>query len=133
MQEFLRKYHYFPHFRGCIAQFVDMPAPSNEIRRFPRKAVAVPARLLLGDAEPDDVATVDISEAGVGIIAVAALKAGTSCVVSLDVQADDGRRRINAWGEVVYSHQIAPDRYRSGIRFTDMDSFSRLCIRKLHP
>ena len=118
---------------GGTSQFVDMPTPPNETRRFPRKAVAVPARLLLGDAEPNEVATVDISEAGVGIIAVAALQAGSSCVVSLDVHADNGRRRINAWGEVVYSQQIAPGRYRSGIRFTDMDSFSRLCIRKLHP
>lgn len=67
-----------------------------------------------------------------GIIAVAALNAGSSCVVALDLHADNGRRRINAWGEVVYTQQLGPNRYRSGIRFTDMDSFSRLCIRKLH-
>ena len=65
---------------GGTSQFVDMPTPPNETRRFPRKAVAVPARLLLGDAEPNEVATVDISEAGVGIIAVAALQAGSSCM-----------------------------------------------------
>lgn len=121
-----------PHSGGRVIPFVIMPKSSNEARRFPRKPVAVPARLLLSGAEANDVSTVDISEAGVGIIAVAALNAGSSCVVALDLHADNGRRRINAWGEVVYTQQIGPNRYRSGIRFTDMDSFSRLCIRKLH-
>ena len=53
--------------------------------------------------------------------------------VLLDLHADGGPRRINAWGEVVYSTQLASGRFRSGIRFTDMDSYSRLCIRKLPP
>lgn len=120
-------------FRRAFYSVVHMQTHSHEARRFPRKAVVVPARLLLSDAHPEEVATVDISESGVGIIAIAALNAGTSCVVALDLHADNGRRRINAWGEVVYSRQIGPGRYRSGIRFTDMDSYSRLCIRKLHP
>lgn len=122
-----------PRSGGRLTSFVDMQTHSREARRFPRKAVVVPARLLLSGAQPEEVATVDISESGVGIIAIAALNAGSSCVVALDLNADDGRRRINAWGEVVYSTQIGPDRYRSGIRFTDMDTYSRLCIRKLQP
>jgi hypothetical protein len=121
-----------PHSGGRVIPLVTMPKHSIEARRFTRKAVAVPARLLLSGAEENDVSTVDISESGVGIIAAAALNAGSSCVVALDLHADNGRRRINAWGEIVYTKQVGPDRYRSGIRFTDMDSYSRLCIRKLH-
>lgn len=122
-----------PRSAGRFTPLVDMQTHSHEARRFSRKAVVVPARLLLSDAQPEEVATVDISEAGVGILAMSALEAGANCVVALDLQADGVRRRINAWGEVVYSTRVAPDRYRSGIRFTDMDSYSRLCIRKLLP
>ena len=120
-----------PHPSGRIVPFVDMQTPHTELRHYPRRAVTVPARLLLSDSSPNEVATVDISEAGVGIVAASAFQEGANCVVALDLQDDDGQRRINAWGEVVYSTQIGPNRFRSGIRFTDMDSYSRLCIRKL--
>lgn len=124
-----------PRTGGRIIQFVDMQTfhtdSRQESRHYPRKVVAVPARLLLSDFSPNEVAAVDISEAGVGIIAASALQEGASCVVALDLDADGGPRRINAWGEIVYSTQIGPGRFRSGIRFTDMDSYSRLCISKL--
>lgn len=110
-----------------------MQTHPKESRRFARKALAQPARLLLSGSRPDEVSTLDISEGGVGLIAVAALEAGTSCVVALDLHVDNDRRRINAWGEVVYSTRVGPGRYRTGIRFTDMDSYSSLCIRKLNP
>ena len=72
---------------------------------------------------------VDISEGGVALQMGSPMENGALCVVAFDVDAYSRRKRINAWGEVVYVRKTGGERmFRVGVRFTDMDQYSALLI-----
>jgi hypothetical protein len=101
-------------------------------REFRRTEVRERARLLLPGASECDCAAVDVSEAGIGVITTRSLLQGDACMIAFDIDGVVGRKRINAWGTVIYSYREADSRFRSGIRLVDMDAYSKLLLRNLH-
>ncbi len=77
-----------------------------------------------------DCAVVDLSEGGAALHMSAPLQDGTHCVIAFDVDAYNRKKRINVWGEVVYTRETGIEQaFRVGVRFTDMDQYSALLIR----
>lgn len=72
----------------------------------------------------------DVSEGGIGVRMSEVLPSETNCMVSFDLVEDDIPRRVNAWGKVVYSSETV-QAVRVGIQFVDMDSYSKLLLRRV--
>lgn len=110
------------------------PAKSSAVkvdsRRHIRAACQVPARLLVAPASEYSCTIVDLSEDGIGVRMTETLRAGTNCMVSFDLIDDNMRRRVNAWGKVVYSNEHV-QAVRAGIQFVDMDSYSKLLLHRV--
>lgn len=86
------------------------------------------AKVLLDDIGPYLVSTVNLSQDGVCLVSQRALAIGRNYAIAITVP--NSSRRINAWGTVVYC-DVEPDAFYAGIRFVDMDAYSRTCITDL--
>jgi hypothetical protein len=100
-------------------------------RKFRRKVVREPAKVLVTRLGIRSCTTVDVSEAGIAVITAIPLRQGDTCMIALDLGASAARKRINAWGKVVYSNPDLDLGFRVGICFIDMDNYSQLLIRDL--
>ncbi|KRB85221.1 PilZ domain-containing protein [Noviherbaspirillum sp. Root189] len=96
-----------------------------ERRSHTRKPALFSARLLL-DHTSSPYMTIDLSMGGIAILGAQALPVLKNHALAVDVP--HSRRRINAWGTVVYSVPTDRGLFRSGIRFIDMDTYSEACI-----
>lgn len=103
-----------------------------ESRTERRRPFALDAKVLLEDVGPYPVSTVNVSHNGLCIISQRPLVIGRNYAIAVTVP--DSPRRINAWGTVVYC-DFESDGFYSGIRFQDMDAYSKACITDLlsHP
>jgi hypothetical protein len=90
-----------------------------------------PAKVLVTRLGIRSCTTVDVSEAGIAVITAIPLRQGDTCMIALDLGASAARKRINAWGKVVYSNPDLELGFRVGICFIDMDNYSQLLIRDL--
>lgn len=103
----------------------------QEMRSHFRAPLKQAAKVLIDDATPKTVTTLDISVLGLGILVSYPLRPGESCVCALDLQLEGQSRRINAWGTVVYSIAHDSGNFRAGIKFSDIDPTSRMHIQQL--
>ena len=104
--------------------------PLRARRHLSRTVIHVSAQLLPAGMAYSTVEVQDISEQGLGIFALAALLPGQDCMVAISLPGTGSLRRINAWGTIIYCRQKASG-YRLGVKFIDMDTQSRTCIRCL--
>lgn len=97
-----------------------------ERRRCVRLSLDARPRILI-DVGPDlfECRSIDVSPQGLGVIGQTALAPDAKCMVSFDLRCRGEQKRINACGRVVASTPVQVGQYRTGIRFTDMDSSSR--------
>ncbi|WP_084199242.1 PilZ domain-containing protein [Noviherbaspirillum autotrophicum] len=102
----------------------------RDVRKHPRRHLNEGGRIMYSGTEHHDCAVVDLSEGGAALYMSAPLRDGTRCVIAFDVDAYNRKKRINVWGEVVYTRGAGVAQgFRVGVRFTDMDPYSALLIR----
>lgn len=99
-------------------------------RRFVRTDFRAPARLLLAPAMVTSCEILDIADGGLGIASSTQLPLGTRCMVSFDCQCNGKPKRLNAWGQIIYSNKCEQG-FRTGVQLLDMDSYSRLLLQKI--
>lgn len=102
--------------------------PANEQRLCLRRPFTFDAKVLMDDVGPYSVVTVDISRDGLRLFSQRPLGIGRNYAIAIAVP--DSPRRINAWGTVVYCNND-PDGFHAGLRFLDMDSYSKAGIDDL--
>jgi hypothetical protein len=71
------------------------------------------------EGEPDDVGmarTLDLSEGGILLEITHSFEEGSA----LEIKMVSGERIIRAKGQVVHSAYVSPDRWRVGVRFTEI-------------
>lgn len=105
--------------------------PGRELRARPRSRLCNAAKILVMDAPPLEVSTLDISVTGLSLLTTQPLQRGQSCALAFDIRMDEGMKRINAWGTVVYCTPHDAGGFRVGVRFIDIDSISRMHIDQL--
>lgn len=103
----------------------------HDQRRCVRISLSEPARLLVGNDDERECTVIDVSLAGVALNLGHSLPAGTHCMTSFDITVFGTRRRVNAFGEFVYTKPLSSSTYRSGVKFLDMDGYSLLLLREL--
>lgn len=74
------------------------------------------------------VITLDVSLHGLGLFCRRPFEIGRNYAIAIDVP--ESLRRINAWGTVVYCDPTA-EGINAGVRFLDMDAYSKACIEDL--
>ena len=99
-------------------------------RRFIRSEFHVSAKLLLAPTTVTPCRILDISEGGVAIAISSPLPPGTKCMFSFDYEDDGTPRRVNAWGQVIYSHNCG-EVIRTGIQLLDTDSYSLHLLKRI--
>lgn len=102
--------------------------PAIEQRRQLRRPFVFDAKVLMDDVGPYSVITVNVSRHGLCLFSHRPLAIGRNYAIAIAVP--DSPRRINAWGIVVYCTST-PDGFRAGVRFLDMDAYSKACIDDL--
>ncbi|WP_194727060.1 PilZ domain-containing protein [Noviherbaspirillum malthae] len=93
-----------------------------------RRHFSFDTKVLMDDIGPYSVITVNVSRHGLGLLSHRLLDIGRNYAIAIAVP--DSPRRINAWGTVVYCDST-PDGFQAGVRFLDMDAYSRACIDDL--
>jgi hypothetical protein len=71
--------------------------------------------------------SIDVAPGGIAICTDTRLIADERCALAFELPVPDRRRRINAWGRVIYALPWSGG-YRCGIQFLDMDARSRDCL-----
>jgi len=99
-----------------------------EQRTYVRRHVAFDTKVLLDDVGPYSVTTVNVSRNGLGLFTHRPLEVGRNYAIAISVP--DSPRRINAWSTVVYCDRTAKG-FHVGVRFLDMDAYSKECIEAL--
>ncbi len=82
----------------------------------------------MDDVGPYSVITVNVSLHGLGLFSQRRLVIGRNYAIAIEVP--DSPRRINAWGTVVYCDPTEAG-FNAGVRFLDMDAYSKACIDDL--
>lgn len=101
----------------------------HDKRQAPRRRLNEAGRIMYSDAANIQCSVVDVSEGGAALLMSSPVEDGTPCVIAFDVDAYNRRKRINVWGQVIYTQKADVDRmFRVGVRFTDIDPYSALLI-----
>jgi hypothetical protein len=103
-------------------------SPAFDHRTLPRRDVAFDAKVLIDDIGPYAVSTVNVSQHGLCLFSHRPLGIGRNYAIAVAVP--DKTRRINAWATVIYCDSTA-DGFHAGVRFLDMDAYSKACIEDL--
>ncbi|MEC4722852.1 PilZ domain-containing protein [Noviherbaspirillum sp. CPCC 100848] len=93
-----------------------------------RQYCSFDAKVLMDDVGPYSVITLDVSLHGLGLFSHRPLVIGRNYAIAIEVP--DSPRRINAWGTVVYCDPTE-EGFSAGVRFLDMDAYSKACIEDL--
>lgn len=99
-------------------------------RRFVRTGFRAAARLLLAPAAVTPCEILDVSDGGLGIASSTQLPLSARCMVSFDYQYNGKPKRLNAWGQIIYSNKCEQG-FRTGVQLLDMDSYSQLLLQKI--
>lgn len=103
----------------------------QERRRCARIKVAKPVRILGDGVGEWDGTVINLSEGGACVESFCPLNKNESCAIAFEIMANGVRRRVNAWGTVVYTALDIAHNVRLGIKFVDMDTRSQALIREL--
>lgn len=103
----------------------------GERRLYLRIALSTAARLLVDNGEEHACEIVDLSLTGAALRLPYPLAPATRCMVSFDVDFQEKPRRINALGAVVYMRILKDDKHLVGIKFIDMDGYSKFLLKEL--
>ena len=103
----------------------------QERRRCERIKAMKPVRILGEGVGEWDGTVINLSEGGACVESFCPLDKNESCAIAFELIANGVRRRVNAWGTVVYAAVDIGQSVRLGIKFVDMDTRSQALIREL--
>lgn len=104
------------------------PFPAIEQRRQPRRPFVFQTKVLMDDVGPCSVVSVNVSRHGLRLFSHRPLGIDRNYAVAIAVP--NSPRRINAWCTVVYCNSTR-EGFHAGVRFLDMDVYSKACIEDL--
>jgi c-di-GMP-binding flagellar brake protein YcgR len=109
-----------------------MSSPEPERRRAERKVLRTKALVILGNAQPFEVRTLDLSATGMSIVASANPKPGTVLNIRLSIPVrTGGNTPFEAKARVVHSvFSSAESGFKIGLSFTELSAVAASAILK---
>ena len=99
---------------------LSLELPLSERRGNPREVIRVEARIRVDGELPLEASTIDLSPHGVAITATRPLNVGCECIVELGVSVPEIATPPALRASVRYCARLREDRFRIGMKFTNV-------------